>query len=91
MSRKRRRFATFTAMASIFRPVLINLLRNRRGYVDEVYQKTGYNNEVAFEEFFIWWYHFIYTRATDILAEKGCLAVPADGNLFYRLGSVSGP
>ncbi len=84
-------FAVFTGIASFFQPVLIDLLKNRRGYIDEVYEKTGYGNEVAFEEFFIWWYHFIYTRATDILAEKGCLVVPADGNVFYRLGSVSAP
>lgn len=80
----------FTSMASFFQPVLIDLLKGRRGYIDEVYQKTGYSNEIAFEEFFIWWYHFIYTRATDILAQKGYLAVPADGNFFYRFGSISG-
>ncbi len=82
-------FEIFDRMAGFFQPFLINLLKNRRGYIDEVYQKTGYSNEVTFEEFFIWWYHFIYTRATDILAEKGYLAVPADGNSFYRLGSAS--
>ena len=82
-------FDIFSRMASIFQPVLINLLKSRRGYIDEVYQKTGYSNEVTFEEFFMWWYHFIYTRSTDILAEKGYLAVPADGNFFYRLGSGS--
>lgn len=83
-------FDIFDGMSSLFQPVLINLLKNRRGYIEEVYQKTGYSNEVTFEEFFIWWYHFVYTRATDILAEKGHLTVPADGNCFYRLGSGSG-
>ena len=83
-------FDIFSRMSSLFQPVLIILLKNRRGYIEEVYQKTGYSNEVTLEEFFIWWYHFIYTRATDILAAKGHLTVPADGNCFYRLASAPG-
>ena len=36
----------------------------------------------SFEEFFIWWYHFIYTKVTDILAENRVLTIPKEGNIY---------
>lgn len=45
---------------------------------------SGYAGEIAFEEFFIWWYHFIYTQATNILAERGKLIIPEGGNFYYK-------
>jgi len=62
---------------------LIGLLNKDREYIEGVFQKTGYSNEVTFEEFFMWWYHFIYTRATNILAEKNYITIPEQGNFFY--------
>ena len=79
----------FNDMASSFTPTLIGLLKQDKNYIEEVYKKTGYSNEVSFEEFFIWWYHFIYTRATNILAEKNQLTIPEHGNFFYRHGSAA--
>jgi hypothetical protein len=79
--------AVFEEMASSFRPILISLLKKNRNYIEDVYRKTGYANEVSFEEFFIWWYHFIYTRATNILAEKNYLTLPEQGNFFYNRSS----
>lgn len=73
-------------MANIFTPVLLEILEANRGYAREIYQKTGYADEIAFEEFYIWWYHFIYSRATDILAEKGALTIPEKGNFLYQYG-----
>jgi hypothetical protein len=79
--------AVFNEMASSFRPKLIGLLKRDSDYVKEVFQKTGYSNEVSFEEFFIWWYHFIYTRATNTLAEKKVISIPEQGNFFYTRSS----
>ena len=73
-------------MADIFAPVLLEALEANRTYMNDVFTKTGYADEIRFEEFFIWWYHFIYSRATDILAEKGALTIPESGNFFYRYG-----
>jgi hypothetical protein len=73
----------FNEMASSIRPQLIGLLRKDRNYIEQVFKKTVYPNEITFEEFFIWWYHFIYTRATNILAERGHLTLPEGGNFFY--------
>jgi hypothetical protein len=73
-------------IAGIFTPALLDILEENRNYANDVFRKTGYADEIRFEEFFIWWYHFIYSRATDILAEKGALTIPENGNFFYRYG-----
>ncbi len=82
--------AIFEKMASFYRPILIEILKKNRSYAERAYAETRYAREVSFEEFFIWWYHFIYTRATDILAEKSCLTVPESGNFYYRFDSHPG-
>ena len=74
----------FEEIAADFKPKLLQLLEDRTVYSHEVYQKTGYSDKIAFEEFFIWWYHFIYTKATDILAERNMLILPEEGNFYYR-------
>jgi hypothetical protein len=73
----------FEEIATDYRPKLLKLLNNNTDYSREVFEKTGYSYEITFEEFFIWWYHFIYTSATNILAKKNCLKIPADGNFYY--------
>lgn len=74
------------AIADIFTPDLLGVLETNRDYARDVYENTGYAEEIAFEEFYIWWYHFIYSRATDILAEKGALTIPESGNFLYQYG-----
>jgi len=77
-----RRF--FEVIAKDFRPTLLNILKDYSEYSHKVYEDTGYSDEIAFEEFFIWWYHFIYTSATNILAEGNHLVIPQEGNFYYR-------
>lgn len=74
------------AIAESFAPALLEILETNRSYARDVFQKTGYADEIAFEEFYLWWYHFIYSRATDILAEQGALTIPENGNFLYRYG-----
>ena len=74
----------FNAIAQDFKPKLLKILEARTAYSRSVYEITGYAGEIAFEEFFIWWYHFIYTQATTILAERGKLIIPDGGNFYYR-------
>lgn len=75
----------FEQMAAKYRPKLIEILNSNREYMNKVFLDTGYNNEISFEEFFIWWYHLIYTDATNILASKGKLELPKDGNFPYLI------
>jgi hypothetical protein len=77
--------AAVEKMARDFAPKLIAVLEKKRAYAEKVFVETGYSKEVAFNEFYIWWYHFIYTRATDLMAEAGMLKVPPDGNFLYEM------
>lgn len=72
-------------MAEDFSPRLLGVLEGARPYAEKVFIDSGYSKEVAFNEFYIWWYHFIYSRATDLMAEAGMLSVPADGNFLYEM------
>ncbi len=74
----------FDELAADFRPKLLQLLEEETEFSQQVYERTGYAEKIAFEEFFIWWYHFIYTEATNILAEKNLLTIPEEGNYYYR-------
>ena len=74
----------FNEIAAEFKPKLLKILADRTGHSHEVFEITGYANEIAFEEFFIWWYHFIYTQTTNILAERGKLIIPEGGNFYYQ-------
>jgi hypothetical protein len=74
----------FEDIAEDFKPKLLRILDDQTAYSRDVFEITGYANEIAFEEFFIWWYHFIYTQATNILAERGKLIIPEGGNFYYK-------
>jgi len=74
-----------TKIANDFKPKLINILNKNNEYIHKVYKELGYQNKISFDEFFIWWYHFIYTKATDIMNEKGMLKIPENGNFEYEL------
>jgi len=74
----------FDEIARDFRPDLLKVLNEQADYSREVYEKSGYSDEIAFEEFFIWWYHFIYTSATNILANRNFLTIPEEGNFYYK-------
>lgn len=73
----------FDTVSAGYRPKLLKILEDQREYSMNVFKMTGYSDQIKFEEFFIWWYHFIYTSATNILAGKKILSIPADGNFYY--------
>jgi hypothetical protein len=73
----------FNEIARDYRPKLMEILNENTGYSRKIYEKAGYSKEIGFEEFFIWWYHFIYTDATNILAERNKLIIPQEGNFYY--------
>ena len=74
----------FNEIAKDFRTKLLKILNDRTDYSKKVYERSGYSGEITFEEFFIWWYHFIYTKATNILAERKLLTIPEGGNFYYK-------
>lgn len=70
-------------MADDFSVALMEILKENFNYSMHVYRNMGYTKNIGFEEFYIWWYHFIYTQATNMLEEKGLLVIPETGNFFY--------
>ncbi len=74
----------FYEIAKDYKPELLKILEGQTDYSHKVYEKSGYSDQIAYEEFFIWWYHFIYTSATNILAERNYLTIPLEGNFYYK-------
>jgi hypothetical protein len=62
---------------------LIRLLEKRRRELEKGYRKSAYSQEVSFEEYGIWWYHFFYTDITENLIAKGYITRPATGVFTY--------
>jgi hypothetical protein len=75
----------FEKFSESFTEPLISVLNINKDYAFEIYNKSGYSKEVNFPEFFIWWYHFIYTQTTNLIAEKGLIVIPSGGNYLYRM------
>lgn len=75
----------FSQIASSFLPELLVILEKHKQYSMTVFEQLGYSNEISFEEFFIWWYHFIYTLATNEMANQGIIKNPENGNFYYEM------
>lgn len=42
-----------------------------------------YSKEINYEEFFIWWYHFFYTKVTEELIKQGVIITSTQKNQTY--------
>lgn len=72
-------------VAALFTSDLLGLLERYRAGLQSAHERSPYREEVTFNEFFIWWYHFFYSATTDWLAHKGLLEVPRSGNATYLI------
>lgn len=75
--------AALDAMAEAFMPILLQVLKHHELNFKKEYQASAYRNQISYAEYFMWYYHFIYTRATDLLIERGIIHLPAGHNFFY--------
>jgi len=75
----------FEEFSDWFKVSLISILNSNKDYAVEIYNKSRYSKEVDFSEFFIWWYHFIYTQTTNLISKKGLIIIPKNGNFYYRI------
>ncbi len=71
------------SIAEAFKPKLITILEQNKSEFLKNYSESRYANELSFEEYFIWYYHFLYTRVTDILNDKELVQIPESG--IYRV------
>lgn len=70
-------------VAGLIAPDLVALLEEERSSLRGVYASSRYVEEVSFEEYLIWWYHFFYTAVTNRLARGGDLDLPPNGTMTY--------
>lgn len=70
-------------IAQIIEDDLIQYFNKHKESLIQDWTNSRYVNESSFEEYFIWWYHFLYTEITNQLAQKGHLKVPKSGNFPY--------
>lgn len=72
-------------IAKIITLDLIKILNDNRLTFIETYNQSPYYKETTFEEYFIWYYHFLYSYVTDSLINKGVITKPKDGVFNYIL------
>lgn len=70
-------------MPKLFLPILIDVSEKNKPYFEEIYAELGYDKEITFNEFFIWWYHFIYTETTNKLITDNIIKKPENGLFYY--------
>jgi len=62
---------------------LILLCKENEKPLKEYFASSRYAKEITYEEFFIWWYHFFYTKVTEELIQKGVIITSAQKNQTY--------
>ncbi len=77
--------ARLARIAGTLEDGLLALFERARPQLEMHYRRMGYDEEVSFASFFIWWYHFFYTALTDTLAERGVIDIPKSGVFSYLL------
>ncbi len=62
---------------------LVLLFKENDKPLKEYFASSRYSKEITYEEFFIWWYHFFYTKVTEELIQKGVIITSAQKNQTY--------
>ncbi|MBP3041296.1 hypothetical protein J9303_17670 [Bacillaceae bacterium Marseille-Q3522] len=71
-------------IADVMKDDLIELFESNRRKLFHAYANTLYKEETTFEEFFIWYYHFLYSYVTEELMKIGIVKKPK-GRIFNYL------
>lgn len=69
-------------VASIVRDELVDYFQSIEQDLKAYHSKSPWR-QLSYAEFFIWWYHFLYTRSTDNLARRGEILIPESGMFPY--------
>ncbi len=62
---------------------LILLCKENKKPLKEYFASSRYAKEITYEEFFIWWYHFFYTKITEELIKQGIISISTQENQTY--------
>jgi hypothetical protein len=71
------------SLAALVTSQLVSVLEDHRQLLQETYAESVYAEEITFEEYVIWWYHFFYSEVTDILIREGQMEIPRSGVATY--------
>jgi len=64
---------------------LLNILnRNRQDFL-ATYHELNFDKEISFEEFFIFWYHWIYTETADVLIANEIIQKTQNDMFYYQI------
>ena len=72
-------------IADVIKDGLIEILTSYKANLLSEYVNSPYVPETTFEEFFIWYYHFLYSYVTDQLIAEGFIKMPEAGISQYIL------
>jgi len=72
-------------MPELFFPALLEILNENKPDFEATYRELNFDEEVTFEEFFIFWYHWIYTEATDVLIAEDIIQKPQNDMFYYQV------
>jgi hypothetical protein len=75
----------YNQMPKVFLPTLIDILEKNKPYFINIYTELGYDKEITFNEFFIWWYHFIYSETTSKLVKDKIIKEPKNELFYYKI------
>lgn len=72
-------------MPDVFFPCLLDILNRNKPSFEATYHELNFDEEVSFEEFFIYWYHWIYTETADVLIAKDIIQKPQNEMFYYQV------
>ena len=72
-------------MPGAFFPCLLDILNRNKPNFQATYRELGFDEEISFEEFFIFWYHWIYSETADVLIAKDIIEKPENGMFYYQV------
>ncbi|PIE94720.1 hypothetical protein [Bacillus fungorum] len=80
---KRKDLSTLNEIANTISKDLVSLFKEYDKPLKQYFASSRYSKEITYEEFFIWWYHFFYTKVTEELIKQGVIITSAQENQTY--------
>lgn len=70
-------------IAKLITADMIKLFEDYRSMLVQAYHASPFAAETSFEEYFIWYYHFLYSYVTDQLIELNVIQLPSSKGLAH--------
>jgi len=80
-------YQSLFVIADVIKNDLIEILNTNKCYLVNEFNNSRYKEETSFEEFFVWYYHILYSHVTELLIESNVIDKPTGGVFQYILYS----